>query len=284
MRPIIIIATIILGIASSQTWSKTPLAARCPKTAPEARGLRPVECPASWPPETPRGASLKSAQFWDMDWTPGAPLCGAGKNEEIDITGLASPSDVGCTYANGARLLISIPGTPVECWTADQKRFLTGHFNDGLVCYFKPTGDRAKDEIKITELEKLTRGSELFGLRLSMTRQEAEQALNAQGAKIEASEGREIHAKAADGKELTIVLAREDKIKGINVEATGTGNDPYISLKHRFGVPETQWHSDISPHTSGFWTGEPDIRLEIIPFDATTASHWRLRLIDQDVE
>jgi hypothetical protein len=174
-----------------------------------------------------------------MGFTPGAPLCGAGKNEEIDITGLVSPSDVGCTYANGVKLLISVPGTPFECWEANRKRLNTGHFNDGLVCYFKPTGDRAKDEIKITELEKLTPTSELFGLRLGMTRAEAEQVLNAQGARIHAAEGPELHATATDGKEIAILLAHEDKIREIDVQATGTEDNPYMPLKHRFGVPDT---------------------------------------------
>ncbi|HUI19600.1 MAG TPA: hypothetical protein VLZ74_00955 [Methylocella sp.] len=281
MRIMIIFTATILVIGASLAGNTTPLTDRCPKTTPEARGLRPVECPASWP--RGKGAGLKSAKFWDFDFSPGAPLCGAGKKEEIDITGLMGPSDLGCTYSNGARLLISVPGTPFECWSADRRQLNTGHFNDGLVCYFKPTGDQAKDEIKITELEKLTRDFELFGLRLGMTRAEAEQALNAQGAQTKASEGPELHATATDGKAITILLAHEDKIRAIDVETTGTRDDPYFPLKHRFGVPETDWDASKS-HASGFWTGEPHIRLEISPLHITTSSPWRLRLIDQNAE
>lgn len=232
----IVVVTTILAIGSSLAGSKIPLTDSCPKTSPEARGLQPVECPASWP--LGKGAVLQSAEFWDMNWTPGAPLCGAGKNEEIDITGLVSPSDVGCTYADGAKLLISVPGTPVECWTADEKRFRTGHFNDGLVCYFKPTGDRTKDEIKITELEKLTRASELFGLRLGTTRLEVEQALNAKGARITASGADLIRVTLSDGKEITAVWGRDGKAKEIDVVAMDPPDNLYPALKRRFGIPE----------------------------------------------
>lgn len=276
-----ITVAMIAAIGPSLAGSKTPLTDRCPKTTPEARGLRSVECPAYWPPG--KGADLKSAEFWDLDFTPGAPLCGAGKKEEIDIAGLISPSDVGCTYANGVRLLISVPGTPVECWESDQKRFMTGHFNDGLVCYFRPTGDEGKDEIKIVELEKLTRASDLFGLHLGMTRADVEQALNAQDARINASEGHEIRATLTDGKEVTAVFAtRGNKMRALDVGATaGTEDDPYTPLKFRFGVPEAYWGTDKSP-ASGFWAGEPHIRLEFIPLHATADSGWRLRLIDLD--
>jgi hypothetical protein len=281
MRILIIVAMTILATGCSLAGSKTPLTDRCPKTSPEACGLRYVECPASWPPD--KGASLKSAGFWDMGFTPGAPLCGAGKNEEIDITGLVSPSDVGCTYANGAKLLISVPGTPVECWTADRKRLNTGHFNDGLVCYFKPTGDPAKDEIKITELEKLTRTSELFGLRLDMTRVEAEQALNAQGARITASGEGLIRATLSDGKEITAVSARDGKAKEIDVIATDPSDNLYPALKRRFGIPEPgafeTYHSSWS-----FWTGEQRIELEAIPRKRGATDIQRLRLIDQEAE
>ncbi|MGH6837462.1 MAG: hypothetical protein ACREDT_01405 [Methylocella sp.] len=97
----ITVTATILAAGSSLAGSKTPLTDRCPKTTPEARGLHYVECPAAWP--TGADAGLKSADFWDFDFTPNAPLCGAGKREEIDITGLMGPSDLGCTYADGAK-------------------------------------------------------------------------------------------------------------------------------------------------------------------------------------
>lgn len=197
----IIVTATILTIAPSLAECKTRLTDRCPTTEPEARGLRPVECPASWP--TRKGAGLKSAQFWDFDYSPNTPLCGAGKNEEIDITGLMGPPGLGCTYADGTKLLISVPGTPVECWGSDGERLNTGHFNDGLICYFKPTGDHAKDEVKITKLEKLTPALELSGLRLSMPRAEPEQALNNQNARLTTSGDNQLEATLPDGKEIT---------------------------------------------------------------------------------
>jgi hypothetical protein len=61
------------------------------------------------------------------------------------------------------------------------------------------------------------------------------------------------------------------------VQATGTEDNPYMPLKHRFGVPDTDWAADKSQHTSAFWTGEPHIRIEMIPLHVTAVTGWRLR-------
>jgi hypothetical protein len=46
---------------------------RCPKTAPEARGLRAVECPAFWPNN--QGSPLKAGQFSNYRDSPDPPYC-----------------------------------------------------------------------------------------------------------------------------------------------------------------------------------------------------------------
>jgi len=62
-----------------------------------------------------------------------------------------------------------------------------------------------------------------------MTRADVEQALNAQDARINASEGHEIRATLTDGKEVTAVFAtRDNKMRALDVGATaGTEDDPY---------------------------------------------------------
>jgi hypothetical protein len=171
----------------------------------------------------------------------------------------------------------------VECWTADEKRFRTGHFNDGLVCYFRPTGDQSKDEIKITKLEKLTRASELFGLRLGMTRVETEQALNAKGARITASGADLIRVTLSDGKEITAVWGRDGKAKEIDVVAMDPPDKLYPALKRRFGIPE-RGTFESNQSSWSFWTGEQRIELQAIPLKRDAMNMQRLRLIDHEAE
>jgi hypothetical protein len=115
-----------------------------------------------------------------------------------------------------------------------------------------------------------------------MTRADTEQALNVQGARIISSEGSKIHAALNNGKDITVAVASDDKTRAITIQSTGTGDNPYESLKLRFGLPEIFPNSYKSYHTLGYWTGEPHIRLDIIPVHSTPDSSWRLRLIDQN--
>jgi hypothetical protein len=68
-----------------------------------------------------------------------------------------------------------------------------------IACYFKPSGDPGKNKVTIDELQELTRDTDIFGLRLSMTRAELELALRAEGARIVSSEDKAIHASLPNG-------------------------------------------------------------------------------------
>lgn len=204
MRILIIVAMTILAIGCSLAGSKTPLTDRCPKTSPEARGLRAVECPAYWPVN--QGSPLTAAQYSNYRDSPDPPFCvevsKEGKTSTLDVAGL---TNLGCDYANGAQLVIYVPGVPVECRTLFWKRPHPGQLYYRIACYFKPSGDPGKDKVTIDELQKLTRDTEIFGLRLSMTRAELELALRADGARIVSSEAKAIHASLPNGKEISAI-------------------------------------------------------------------------------
>ena len=257
-----------------------PLATNCLKAEPEARGLRGVECPAFWPIN--KNSPLTAAQYFNYPDTPDpAPCVDVTKEEKTFTIAVAGPTDLGCDYANGPQLLISVPGTPVECQTRQRERPGAGQLADHITCYFKPSGDPSKDKVIINELQELTYDTEIFGLRLSMTRAELEVALKAAGARIVPADGETIHASLADGKEIAAFYTSEGHIREIDADASHTDDNLYPALKHRFGLPQQIDEPGKSPWST-FWVGAPNIRLEIDFMERVPSFSRRLRLIDLD--
>ena len=144
--PVVIMALAIVPATAN------PSAANCPKTAPEARGLRAVECPAFWPDN--QGSPLKAAQFSNYRDSPDPPYCDeVSKGGKTSILDVAGQTDLDCDYANGAQLSISVPGTPVECRTLFRKRPHPRQLYYRIACYFKPSGDPGKNKVTIDELQ-----------------------------------------------------------------------------------------------------------------------------------
>jgi hypothetical protein len=63
----ILVAIMALAIVPA-TAKANPSAANCPRTKPEARSLRAVECPAFWPIN--QGSPLKAAQYSNYPDSP----------------------------------------------------------------------------------------------------------------------------------------------------------------------------------------------------------------------
>jgi hypothetical protein len=106
-----------------------------------------------------------------------------------------------------------------------------------IACYFKPSGDPGKDKVAIDELQELTRDTDIFGLRLSMTRTELELALKAAGARIVSSEDKAIHASLPNGKEIAAIYTSRGQTREIDIDAFGADDNLYPALQHRFGFP-----------------------------------------------
>ena len=150
-----------------------------------------------------------------------------------------------------------------------------------IACYFKPSGDPGKNKVTIDELQELTRDTDIFGLRLSMTRAELELALRAEGARIVSSEDKAIHASLADGKEIAAIYASRGQTREIDIDAAGADDNLYPTLEHRFGFPE-QIDETGKSLWSTFWAGKPNIQLEIDSLERVPSFSRRLRLIDLD--
>lgn len=273
----ILVAIMALAIVPATTKAN-PSVANCPRTKPEARGLRAVECPAFWPIN--QGSPLKAAQYSNYRDSAYPPYCvevsKAGKTSILDVAG---QTDLGCDYANGAQLLISVPGVPVECRTLFRKRPHPRQLYYRIACYFKPSGDPGKDKVTTDELQELTRDTEIFGLRLSMTRAEMELALRAEAARIVSSEDKAIHASLPNGKEIAAIYTSRGQTREIDIDASGADDNLYPALQHSFGFPEQIDEIGKSPWST-FWGGESHIRLKIDSLERVPSFSRRLRLID----
>ncbi|MGH9455535.1 MAG: hypothetical protein ACRD2O_16365 [Terriglobia bacterium] len=255
------------------------MATSCPETTPEVRGLRAVECPAFWPAS--QGSPLVAAQYYDDSGNPERHSCVESSNEgKTYIRDVAGPTELWCDYTD-AQLSISVPGGPAECRALVRKQPLTGQLRYRIACYFKPSGDAGKDKVTIDEIQELTRDTEIFGLRLSITCAELELALSAKGARVISSDEKAIHANLGNGKEAVAIFTTQGQTREIDIDASNLDDNLYPMLKHRFGSPQQIDEPGKSPWST-FWDGEPNVRLEIDSLERIPTFTRRLRLIDID--
>jgi hypothetical protein len=146
---------------------------------------------------------------------------------------------------------------------------------------FQAIGDPGRDKVVIDEIQELTRDTEIFGLRLSMTRAELELTLKARGARVISSDEKEIHANFGNGQEAVVIFANQGQTREIDIDASNIDDNLYPMLKHRFGRPQQIDEPGKSPWST-FWDGEPNVRLEIDSLERVPSFTRRLRLIDFD--
>jgi len=246
----------------------------------------PVECPASW--FGPPASRLVLQTLFIDDQRAGLTTIVSRKGDVYHETYATSRSaDIECTYANGARLVVPIPGRRKTC--VSTYRYRARPKNDLYValrevCTFEPTGDPEKDKVAIFVVEPLTRTSDLYGVRLGMSAEEAAKELNKGGYGDVNRDGATLAIDIDRAHRLTVFIDGSNQVSRLVVDPKGSGDHSfYDEMKRRFGLPwglyapSVGW-VDTGP-TCWQWRAEDGTRLEVQFAAPADNAGWQIRLL-----
>ena len=229
-------------------------------------GAETLSCPSHWP-EDPN-AQLASSVLWAADgWEAKVE---PANDDIVDFVANFPDAyyEVACTYHNGRRLYIPVPGQNHRCHIkfhidySHTKYPWPDYQTRKLWCTYQKTDDVSKDRIQIKEIEPISRQTDLYGVHLGMTEEEVKTAWASAGF-ISKDIGKS--AVTPDGYSLALQYGDTDgRVTRLTViPPANSGMAAYRPLHVRFGAPPGDHGYGLNDwRLCYFWDGTDNTRLE----------------------